>query len=174
MEHFGLFSLSEGLDVVGQDRLVVRWPVLFLPILIGGKFLTVLPLVTTGRRGDSLEIITFLAQGGDTLLIVPLLIITILIVRRKEVNRSNLVESIGAEGTALKITQSVLEVGVAWMLQWRVQLDNSSVQPMSTIPVDKFPVYHSSLPIGSSVQMNHWYTLLICTNHPRLYNLTSY
>lgn len=171
MEHFGSFSLSERLQVIGQHRLIAGWPVLFLPILIWEDVL-IIPLVTIGRRGDNLKIITFLVQGGDILWIIPLLVIAILIVRRKEVNWTHLMVRIRTEGTALKITQSVLEGAVAWMLQWRLQLYNSSIHPMSTISVNKFPVYHSGLSLGGSVQVNHRHTLFVGSYHPRLYNLT--
>jgi len=87
----------------------------------------------------------------------------------KIVDWIELITRVGTKISVLKIAQSALhDTG---MVQWRLQLDDGGVQPLSTLSVHQLPVDHGCLSVGVSVEVDHGHALLVGSDHPGLHHL---
>ena len=57
------------------------------------------------------------------------------------------------------------------MVQWRLQLYDGGVQPLSTVSVHQLLVDHGCLSVGVSVEVDHGHALLVGSDHPGLHHL---
>lgn len=57
------------------------------------------------------------------------------------------------------------------MVQGRLELDDSGVQPLSAVSVHQLPVDHGGLAVGVPVEVDHGDALLVGPDHPGLHHL---